>query len=242
MTSKQLHDRVYAQLPNDPVQIPLILHHKTSHRFVKPAAVHPLQLKRLEIDVLQIAETHSFTPIQLSPVAPLGSCSVIAPADQNKVISALRGAEVVADATNLMAMHVCDGLKSGLLDNRTTSVKFSTTHRHVRAQNFKNAPGMLPHFHVFCMVSSGRDQGSYSFEKSSFWDHIEVYREIFQSLYQSDIEVVIGVRNGYADSEGLVHRIALSAEGKRVPVTVNSIKRDNPYYKGMQFTISTTIQ
>lgn len=35
-----------------------------------------------------------YTPVQLSPVAPLGSCSVVATVDQNKVVSAVRGTEV----------------------------------------------------------------------------------------------------------------------------------------------------
>lgn len=213
------------------------------NRFVKPAEVNPLQIKRLELDMLIIAQKHLFTPVQLSPVAPLGSCSIVAAADQNKIISALRGTEVVADATNLLALHVSDGLKSGTLDNRNGLIRFSTTHRHARAQKFKEAPGMLPHFHLFCLVSSGVDQGSYSFEISSFWEHIQVLQTIFRSLFQSEIEVALSVRSGYKDSEGLVRRILRHGElhSMNVAASINPVKQENRYYKGMQFTVITNI-
>jgi hypothetical protein len=214
------------------------------NRFVKPAEVNPLQMKQLELDILNIAREHSFAPVQLSPIAPLGSCSIVAAADQNKIISALRGTEVVADATNLLALHVSDGLKSGTLDNRNGFVRFSTTHRHARAQKFKKAPGMLPHFHLFCMVSSGVDQGSYSFEISSFWEHIKVYRHLFQSLFQSEIEVALSARSGYKDSEGLVRRILQYGERHSINVnaSMNPVNQENQYYKGLQFTIIANIR
>jgi hypothetical protein len=213
------------------------------NRFVEPATVNPIELKQLELDTLRIAQKHSFRPIQLSPVAPLGSCSIVATADQNKILSSLRGTEVVADATNLLALHISHCLKSGIMDNKNGNIKFSTTHRHVRAQNFKKSPGMLTHFHLFCMVSSGVDHGSYSFERSSFWEHIHVYKDIFQSLFQSDIEVVLSVRSGYKDSEGLVQRVLQYAEEKSIPIStsVNSTTQENQYYKGLQFTVITNI-
>ncbi|RED39659.1 hypothetical protein [Paenibacillus sp. VMFN-D1] len=213
------------------------------NRFVKPAEVSALDLKRLELDVLEIADAHAFEPIQLSPAAPLGSCSVVATVDQNKVISALRGTELVADATNMLALHISDGLKSGELDNRSRHVRLSTTHRHVRAQQF-HAPGMVPHFHVFCMVSSGMDQGAYSFEIPSFWEHIRVYRDIFDRLFHSSISVEIQVRQGYADPEGLVRRVAGAGKTESVDVIVShhSVKPENAYYEGLQFTLVTEIQ
>ncbi|MCQ6268349.1 hypothetical protein M1K46_22440, partial [Fictibacillus sp. WQ 8-8] len=42
------------------------------NRSVHPASVDPIQLKQLELDILKIASNHFATPVQLSPVAPLG--------------------------------------------------------------------------------------------------------------------------------------------------------------------------
>ncbi|NOU93017.1 hypothetical protein GC093_07190 [Paenibacillus sp. LMG 31456] len=214
----------------------------SENRFVQPAEVDPLALKRLELHMLRIAQQASYRAIQLSPVAPLGSCSVVATSDQNKIISALRGTEVVADATNLLALHICDLLKGKKAANDEDPIKFSTTHRHVRAQNF-NRPGLLPHFHLYCMVTSGKDKGSYSFEKQTLLEHIMIYQSIFSSLFHTDVTVKLNRRDGYKDSEGLVQRLSehLQEAASAITVVVNKDENHNQYYKGLQFTIAVTI-
>ncbi|WP_147381832.1 hypothetical protein [Paenibacillus nanensis] len=216
-----------------------------SNRFVHPAVVNPIEMKRLEIDVLEIAEKHAYTPIQLSPVAPLGSCSIIAPADQNKIISALRGTEAVADATNLLALHICDLIKSSKASNEGDFLRFSTTHRHVRAQHFGDASGLFSHFHVFCMVTSGKDKGSYRFEKQAIWEHMHVYQEIFQSICNAEIEITLNTRrSGYKDPDGLIQRV-MDDKGQSSVQVVASGSRDNEenqYYQGLQFNISVNIK
>jgi hypothetical protein len=212
------------------------------NRFVHPAKVDVLRLKQLEMDVLNIAAKHSSLPIQLSPVAPLGSTSVIGTVDQNKVISALRGTEVVSDATNLLAIHISDLIKTNK-NKREDFIRFCATHRHVRAQFFGDATEMLPHFHLFCMVTSGVDQGSYSFEKKSFWEHIKVYQSIFKTLFGSEIEIIFSERDGYKDNAGLVSRIINHGYELSMNVSVNTGEPNNKnqYYKGLQFTIKTVI-
>jgi hypothetical protein len=219
-----------------------LLQKYAKNRFVHPAAVNPIALKQLEIVILQIAESASYTPLQLSPIAPLGSCSIVATADQNKIISALRGTEVVADATNLLALHICDLLKSNKVANSKDSLKFSTTHRHVRTQPL-NHPGLLPHFHLFCMVASGKDQGSYLFEKTTLQEHLTIYQTVFKALFNTEIQVRLSQRNGYPDGAGFLNRIRdhLQSTLPKIIVTENSVKTDNLYYKGLQFTIFVNI-
>lgn len=214
------------------------------NRFVKPAAVDPIALKQLELDLLRIAQSYDYTPIQMSPAASLGSCSIVASADQNKVVSALRGTEIVADVTNSIALHIADGIKSGNLRNRSDLVRYASTHRHVRAQKFPNFPGMLPHFSLFAMVTSGKDNGSYEFEKQSIWEHVAVYRHIFQTLFQSEIEIKANARGGYTDSEGLMDRIVrhIGEQAPDMEVITNKAFSDNAYYKGLQFTVKVTIR
>jgi hypothetical protein len=215
------------------------------NRFVHPALVDPIVLKQLELDLLSIAVNEAFVPVQLSPVAPLGTASVMAEVDQNNVISAIRGTEVVSDATNLLALHACEVIRSGGESrNRNELVRLCTTHRHVRAQFFGNAPGMLPHFHLFCMVTSGRDTGSYGFEKQAFWEHVEVYRTIFRQRFGSEIELILSIRGGYRDAEGLVERLLADGEarGINVSTTMGAAVLDNAYYRGVQFTIKTKIE
>jgi hypothetical protein len=212
------------------------------NRFVHPAEVDPIALKQLELDVLNIAAKHDIKAIQLSPVAPLGCSSVIATVDQNKVISGLRGSEVVSDATNLMTLHIASLNKSKSILKDSKPIRFCTTHRHVRAQHFGNAPGMLPHFHLFSMVTAGEDKGSYDFEKQSFWEHITFYKDVFDKVFNAGIEITLSQRPGYKDSEGFLKRLLQFGESLDVEVKLREPDWGNHYYQGLQFTIKTTIQ
>jgi hypothetical protein len=233
---KVFSEKTKTSSPND------LLKRYRENRFVHPAKVDVLLLKQLEMDVINIATKHSSSPIQLSPVAPLGCTSVIGTVDQNKVISALRGTEVVSDATNLLALHISDLIKTNK-NKKEDFIRFCTTHRHVRAQFFGDAPGMLPHFHLFCMVTSGVDQGSYSFEKQSFWEHIKVYQSIFKTLFRSEIEIIFSERDGYKDTAGLVSRIINHGNELSMNVSISKVEpnKENQYYKGLQFTLKTVI-
>ncbi|MFC5447777.1 hypothetical protein [Paenibacillus aestuarii] len=214
-----------------------LLNSYACNRFVKPAAIHPIALKQLEIEMLQLAEASSYQAVQLAPVAPLGSCSVVGTVDQNKVLSALRGTEVVADATNALALHACDLIKCGQRPHREDSIRLCTTHRHLRAQQF-SGPGMLPHFSLFCMITSGRDTGSYGFEKRTLVEHVRVYQAIFQALFQARMTVKFIRHGGYTDSEGLVQRLRehLQESLPNVGLTEQiEAGAHNDYYKGLQF-------
>ena len=76
-------------------------------RFVGLAAVD--QRAQLEVDRHLLDAASAFESIELSPVAPLGVCSSMGRASQNKVLSALRGTEVVA---------VTDGIVSYIGDQK----------------------------------------------------------------------------------------------------------------------------
>ena len=99
-----------------------------------------------ELETLKFLREHNFQPIELSPVSQLGSCSVVAPVDQKKIISATRKTEATADATNAMALHIADLRKRGV----PGLLRLSTVHRHVRCQPFKEK-GFSAHFKVGCM-------------------------------------------------------------------------------------------
>src|SRR5205809_65518 len=64
-----------------------------TNRFVTPSALSPVEFMESELPLLKLAETLGFKALELSPLAPLRSCSAIAPVNQNKIVSALRGTE-----------------------------------------------------------------------------------------------------------------------------------------------------
>ena len=72
-------------------------------RFTQPAALDPRRM--LAIDAVLFEAATGFEALELSPLAPLGVCSRMAPTSQRRVVSALRGTEVVADPTNVLALE-----------------------------------------------------------------------------------------------------------------------------------------
>lgn len=99
-----------------------------------------------------------FEPVELSPVTPLGACSVVARVDQDWSIGTTRRGEVVSDPTNVLALEAARLRQAGGDD-----VHLATSHRVVRPQNYGNGK-MLAHFRLFALVSGGRDRGGYGFE------------------------------------------------------------------------------
>ena len=118
-------------------------------RFVQPAIVDQRSL--LEIDRHLLAAASAFESIELSPVAPLGVCSSMGHASQNKVLSTMRGTEVVSDPTNVMALECARRLRR----DRATVVRLATSHRCIRAQEIPKQRGFTASFRLFCLAVGG---------------------------------------------------------------------------------------
>ena len=96
--------------------------------FVAPSAVDLRTLHRL--DGLALDAAHAFEAVALSPVAPLGSCSVVAPTAQDRTLSTTRGSEVVSDPTNVLALLCAQRLAQAPAED----VRLCTVHQVLRAQ------------------------------------------------------------------------------------------------------------
>lgn len=135
-------------------------------RFVQPAPVDQRTLVDVESHLL--AAVPAFDAIELSPVAPLGVCAAMGHASQNKVLSALRGTEVVADPTNVMALECARRLRR----DPATIVRLATSHRCVRAQPLPPVRGFTAHFRIFCLASAGMEQENHGFLVGAVVEHM----------------------------------------------------------------------
>ena len=145
------------------------------NRFVQPAAADPCQ--QLEFDRL----AYSLLPadvevMELSPVAPLGSNSVVATIDQNNVVTTIRNTEVSSDCTNVMALECAKRRQHMAKHNPQAKdrVKLCTSQRLVRAQVF-SGPATFAHFRVLALCTAGQDEGKRKFETESLEEHIDFY-------------------------------------------------------------------
>ena len=239
------------------------------NRLVQPSELEMIGLLESELAVLRFFRDRGFLPVQLSPVTALGCCSVVAAVSQDKIVSAVRNTEIVADATNSLALHVA-ALRKGSgnpaageeVDDGSRGeevLRLSTVHRHVRTQPFADKR-FLPHFTIACMVTAGKDRGSYGFECAGMAEHIAIYVDLLRDFFGVEqFRVLLKRRMGYDERNPLIDKIELSLRQRLEGVVLEregpersegsergeararsfdeSSPPENAYYKGVQFKL-----
>jgi hypothetical protein len=154
-----MHHRAAARSPSD------VLAQYQRDPFCRPAAVD--QRTSVAIDGHLLAAAGDFEAVELSPVAPLASCSSVGPTAQNRVLSALRSTEVVADPTNVLALECALRLRAA-----TAAVHLATSQRVIRAQPIPKLPGYASHFRIFVLASGGIEARDHAFTAATLERHI----------------------------------------------------------------------
>lgn len=160
-------------------------------RFVRPSALSPLVMADFDNLALSLLPEH-YSAIELSPVCPLGTNAAIATVDQNNVVTTIRNTEVVADATNVLALECASRRRSLLRTNPRSRerVRLCASHRATRGQAYQDPRTMFPHFRLLGLCAAGRDEGSFQFETTSLVEHIAFYlrllREVVRLGYHAD--------------------------------------------------------
>lgn len=199
-------------------------------RFVCPAYIDQRTLN--ELDGHLLAAAAEFEALELSPLAPLGSCSAIALASQNKIVSTVRGTEVVSDPTNLLALESASRLRR----DPAQIIKLATNHRCVRAQAVPKLPGYAAHFRLFCMTTAGHERKDHGLLVDALAEHIHTHLRALDRLEQ----------HGYAFPDRRVRILADAAHarlGERIAagVSAKSVVLESlahNYYDGLRFMIS----
>jgi hypothetical protein len=199
--------------------------------FTRLAPIDQRTLVALDAHLLAAAER--FEAVELSPLAPLGVCSVVGLASQNKIVSALRGTEVVADPTTVLALECAGRLRAAA----GQIVRLATCHRAVRAQAVPKQAGFTQHFRIFCLASAGREQKDQAFVVAELSLHIATHLAALDRLEQ----------HGYAFPDRRLTMLATPERahlGDRIAARVGrlAVERralDHVYYDGLRFMISS---
>jgi len=96
---------------------------------------------------------------------------------QNRVVSTMRGTEVVSDATNVLALEAARRRKQ----EPSRAVHLAAGHRLLRAQHFGSEQSSA-HFRLISLVSSARDEGSGVTEARLMSAHIEAWHGVLTEL------------------------------------------------------------
>jgi hypothetical protein len=197
--------------------------------FVRPAFID--QRTAVALDAHLFAAAAAFEAVELSPLAPLGSSSAVAIASQNKIVSALRGTEVVADPTNVLALECASRLRTA----PGSVVRLATSHRCVRAQPVPKGPGFSQHFRIFCLASAGRERQGHGFAVDALSEQIATHLAALARLEQ----------HGYALPARRVTLLATpekAAAADRAAETIRGVPverkpLEHRYYDGLRFMI-----
>ncbi|MDQ2806152.1 MAG: hypothetical protein M3Z04_04420 [Chloroflexota bacterium] len=166
-----------------------VLEQYEHNRFVQPAAVD--LRARAEVDRLALAcADPAFAALDLAPVCPLGTVSVVGPVDQNSAVSTSRNTEVVSDCTNVLALECAVRRRAQRRDPATAGeqVRLCTSHRLLRAQYY-NRPGMRAHFQIFALCTAGRAAAGYRFELAALLEQITCYLALLAAVAEIGYQV-----------------------------------------------------
>lgn len=185
----------------------------------------------VELDSHLLAAAQEFEAVELSPLAPLGTSSSVALTTQNRVVSTVRGTEVVSDPTNVLALESARRLR----EDPTRIVRFCTSHRCVRAQEVPKVPGFAAHFRMFCMTSAAHERKDQAFVTDALTLHIHTHLRALDRLEQHGYRFANRRLRLLCSEqrEPLARRISQAIEG--VPVALERLEQR--YYDGLRFLI-----
>jgi hypothetical protein len=138
-------------------------------RFVRPSVVDARVLGELD-RIAWMMLPAEYSVMELSPVCPLGTSSVVATVNQNKIVATIRNTEVVSDATNVLALECAVRRRR----DPHAPVLLATSQRMTRAQATPD-PRSWAHFRLLCLCAAGRDRGSFAFEVENAVSQIGFY-------------------------------------------------------------------
>jgi hypothetical protein len=198
--------------------------------FVRPAPVDQRLLVALDAQLLAAAS--DFEALALSPVAPLATCSSVAPTDQHRVLSALRGTEVVSDPTNVLALACSERLTR----EPARVVRLCTSQRVVRAQQLPKQPGFTQHFQIFVLATGGRERKDHALLVEGLVEHIRTMLAALERLEAHGY--AFGARRvdvlATPERSAVADRIASALDG----VSTQRRALEHAYYSGgLRFTL-----
>ncbi len=233
------------RLKSEKIDIKHLFTQYKSNRFTKPSSIKPqkyLNFEKLAISLLP----YDYKSIELSPVAPLGSCSVLAPVEQNNVLTTIRNTEVCSDPTNVLAME-CAKERELLLpikDRKFEEIKLATVNRVLRTQPFEGKDSVA-HFKILSLCSGGRDRGSLRFELDNLREQLNYYILLLSRLAAIDIHVsavriYLIVYNANIKNKLKEITDELLVENDNLKIDIDMFTGEQNYYETLRYNIFAT--
>jgi hypothetical protein len=215
------------------IPAPQLLQQYRNNIYVKPADTDMITLLEKELQLLRYLKEQGYDPLELSPAGQFGSCSIVGTVNQKKILSAIRHTEILADATNALALHIAHEHLSGAAGTTSGRIRYSTVHRHIRAMQLPPGKGYTPHFKIACMVAAGKDTGDFAFERITFREQLQHIHHLLTTYFGIEhLYFKVQPHAGYKDNQALIAAVTADFPFK---IVVDTAPAENNYYKGLQF-------
>ncbi|TYL53490.1 hypothetical protein [Agromyces mariniharenae] len=139
---------------------------------VRPS--HVDQRRSTRLDAMALDAASEYEALLLSPVAPLGASSVVAPTSQDRTLTTMRTTEVVSDPSNVLAVVAASRLRR----EPRASVRLCTAHQVLRMQAPPPGRGYTKHFRMFALADAGRGLPSDGFEVAAVIRQLGAHRRL----------------------------------------------------------------
>ena len=184
-------------------------------------------------DSLALEAAREYEALLLSPVAPLGVVSVLAPGSQDRILSTIRGTEVVSDATNVLALECAVRLRR----DPAAHVRLCTVHQLLRMQPMAQDNGRTRHFRLLMLAEAGTGLPQDGFEVAAVIAHLLVYRRLLNAAAQAhglvwERPAVVVRSNDVLPAIG--PRIRTALEGTFPDVAIQEESLESRYYRGLR--------
>jgi len=198
---------------------------------VRPSHVDARTSARLDVIALEAAS--EYAALLLSPVAPLGSNSVVAPTSQDRTLSTMRTTEVVSDPTNVLALEAA----TRLVEDPDTDVRLCAAHQVLRMQPPPSGRGRTQHFRLFALADAGRGRPSDGFEVDAVVAQLAAHDRLIRAAAATEGYVADGptaiVRTDDR-SPALAERITAALAVAMPRVAVRTERLSSSYYAGLR--------
>ncbi len=148
-----------------------------------------------------------YEAVELAPVEPVGTNSVLAGIDQNNVLATVRATEVVADPTVPLALGAAWRRREGV-----DVVRMCAAHRVLRQQAFE--PPALQHFVIFALVTGARSRSDHGSEVDAMAEHVRAHLAIVAAA--RELGVPLG-RTAVRISDTAIHLAATGVGAAVMP-------------------------
>lgn len=204
---------------------------------VRPKLSDPRSVAAVEAELWRLLP-EEVLGIELSPVAPLGTCAAVAPGSQDRIVSTTRGTEVVSDPTNALAVEAAARRRR---QPPNGEVHLAACSPVLRAQPF--GAGASQHFRLFALVSSARDTGSRRTEARLLLQHVQFWQAALSELAATAApRIEVSVCDDPVMAERLLDTILPAADPTVPVVDVPGRERGRGYYTNasMRLTLADT--